>query len=46
VYVESDVEKKTFGTSSDPDGRILLEADVILRATGKPDLLEEAGNPA
>ena len=37
--VVADVEKKTFGTASDASVQILLEADVTIRATGKPDLV-------
>lgn len=39
VVIEVDVEKKTFGTASDASVQILLEADVTIRATGKPDLV-------
>lgn len=38
VVIESDVDKRTFGTSSDTSKQILLEATVTVRATGKPDL--------
>lgn len=36
---EVEVKKKTFGSASDASLAILLEADVIVRATGKPDAL-------
>ena len=41
---EHEVKKKTFGSASDPALAILLESDVVVRATGKPDALK--GNTA
>ena len=38
--VETDVRKKTFGSASDSSLAMLLEADVVARATGKPNILD------